>query len=136
MVVDASAIVAVLLAEPDAESIAKALGEAPARLISAVTRAELSLVIERRKGDPGRHDLERLLGSGGFEVVSVTPHHADLAIKAFRRYGKGRHPAGLNIGDCFSYALAVATDHPLLFKGSDFAKTDVRAAICSDGGAS
>jgi ribonuclease VapC len=136
MVVDTSAIVAVLLAEPDAESIAKALGEAPARLISAVTRVELSFVIEGRKGEPGRQDLERLLGSGGFEVVSVTPHHADLAIEAFRRYGKGRHPAGLNIGDCFSYALAMATEHPLLFKGSDFAKTDVGAAIPCEGGAS
>jgi len=136
MVVDTSAIVAVLLAKPDAEPIAKALGEAPARLISAVTRVELSFVIEGRKGEPGRQDLERLLGSGGFEVVSVTPHHADLAIEAFRRYGKGRHPAGLNIGDCFSYALAMATDHPLLFKGSDFAKTDVRAAMPSEGDAS
>jgi ribonuclease VapC len=136
MVVDTSAIVAVLLAEPDAEPIAKALGEAPARLISAVTRVELSFVIEGRKGEPGRQDLERLLGSGGFEVVSVTPHHADLAIEAFRRYGKGRHPAGLNIGDCFSYALAMATEHPLLFKGSDFAKTDVRVAIPHKGGAS
>jgi ribonuclease VapC len=136
MVVDTSAIVAVLLAEPDAEPIAKALGEAPARLISAVTRVELSFVIEGRKGEPGRQDLERLLGSGGFEVVSVTPHHADLAIEAFRRYGKGRHPAGLNIGDCFSYALAMATEHPLLFKGSDFGKTDVRVAIPHEGGAS
>ncbi|NJO53904.1 MAG: type II toxin-antitoxin system VapC family toxin [Bacteroidales bacterium] len=136
MVVDTSAIVAVLLAEPDAEPIAKALGEAPSRLISAVTRVELSFVIEGRKGEPGRQDLERLLGSGGFEVVSVTPHHADLAIEAFRRYGKGRHPAGLNIGDCFSYALALATDHPLLFKGSDFPKTDVRVAMPTEGGAS
>ena len=134
MVVDTSAIVAVLLAEPDAEPIAKALGEAPARLISAVTRVELSFVIEGRKGDPGRQDLERLLGSGGFEVVSVTPHHADLAIEAFRRYGKGRHPAGLNIGDCFSYALAMATEHPLLFKGSDFIHTDVRPALAPPAG--
>ncbi|HLY55738.1 MAG TPA: type II toxin-antitoxin system VapC family toxin [Stellaceae bacterium] len=136
MVVDTSAIVAILLAERDAEPIARVLGEAHARLISAVTRVELSFVIESRKGEPGRHDLERLLGSGGFEVVAVTPHHADLAIEAFRRYGKGRHPAGLNIGDCFSYALAVAIDHPLLFKGSDFAKTDVRAAVPGEGGGS
>ena len=134
MVVDTSAIVAVLLAEPDAEPIAKALGEAPARLISAVTRVELSFVIEGRKGEPGRQDLERLLGSGGFEVVSVTPHHADLAIEAFRRYGKGRHPAGLNIGDCFSYALAMATEHPLLFKGADFIHTDVRPALAPPAG--
>jgi ribonuclease VapC len=133
MVVDTSAIVAILLAEPDAEQIATVLGEAPVRLISAVTRVELSFVIEGRKGDPGRRDLERLLASGGFEVVSVTPHHADLAIGAFRRYGKGRPPAGLNIGDCFSYALAVATDHPLLFKGNDFGQTDVRVAMPREG---
>jgi len=128
MVVDTSAIVAILMSEPDAEIIAGALGEASARLISAVTRVELSCVIEGRKGEPGRRDLERLLGNGGFEVVAVTPHHADLAIEAFRRYGKGRHPASLNIGDCFSYALAKATDSPLLFKGSDFIQTDVRVA--------
>jgi ribonuclease VapC len=101
-----------------------------------VTRGELSFVIEGRKGEPGRQDLEQLLGSGGFEVVSVTPHHADLAIEAFRRYGKGRHPAGLSIGDGFSYALAMAGEHPLLFKGSDFAETDVRVAMPSEGGAS
>lgn len=129
MVVDTSAIVAVLLAEPDAKPIAKALGEAPARLISAVTRVELSFVIEGRKGEPGRQDLERLLRSGGFEVVSVTPHHADLAIELFRRYGKGRHPAGLNIGDCFSFALAVATEHPLLFTDEHFTHTDIKAAL-------
>ena len=133
MVVDTSAIVAFLLAEPDAERIAAVLGEAPVRLISAVTRVELSFVIEGRKGEPGRYDLDRLLGSGGFEVVAVTAHQADLAITAFRRYGKGRHPAGLNIGDCFSYALAVATDHPLLFRGNDFARTDVRAAMSGAG---
>jgi len=76
--------------------------------------------------------LVRLTGA---DIVAVTPHHADLAIEAFRRYGKGRHPAGLNIGDCFSYALAVATDHPLLFKGSDFARTDVRAVMPGEGSA-
>lgn len=128
IVVDTSAIVAVLFGESDAESMAEALNEASTRLISAVTRVELSFVIEGRKGEAGRQDLERLLASGGFEVVAVTPHHAQLAIAAFRRFGRGRHPAALNIGDCFSYALAVATDQPLLFKGRDFARTDVRAA--------
>jgi ribonuclease VapC len=132
MVVDTSAIIAVLLGEPDADQFAKAIREAATRLISAVTRVELAFAIEGRKGDPGRHDLERLLGSGGFEIVSVTPNHANLAIEAFRRYGKGRHPAGLNIGDCFSYALAAATDQSLLFKGSDFARTDVRPALILD----
>jgi ribonuclease VapC len=129
MVVDTSALVAILLGEPDAEQFARALSAAPVRLISAVTRVELSFVIEGRKGETGRADLELLLRDGGFDVVSVTPQQATIAIDAFRRYGRGRHRAGLNIGDCFSYALAVATDHPLLFKGNDFIHTDLRPAL-------
>jgi ribonuclease VapC len=129
MVIDTSAVVAILLCEPDAERFAVALGEASVRLLSAVTRVELSFVIEGRKREAGRADLELLLRDGDFEVVSVTPQQATIAIEAFRRYGKGRHPAGLNIGDCFSYALAVATGHPLLFKGSDFGHTDIRSAL-------
>jgi len=128
MVVDTSALVAILLREPDAEIYAKALEDAPLRLLSAVSRVELSLVIEGRKGGAGRADLERLLQEGDFEIAAVTPHHAMLAIDAFRRFGKGRHPAGLNIGDCFSYALASASGHKLLFKGDDFARTDIKAA--------
>jgi len=128
MVIDTSAVVAILFQEPDAGRFAEALEEAPVRLLSAVTRVELSFVIEGRKGDAGRDDLELLLRDGGFDVVSVTPQQADIAIGAFRRFGKGRHRAGLNIGDCFSYALAIATDHSLLFKGDDFTHTDVKQA--------
>ncbi len=129
MVVDTSALVAILLGESDAERFANSLGEATVRLISAVTRVELSLVIEGRKRDAGRADLERLLEGGRFEVAAVTPQQATIAIDAFRRYGRGRHRAGLNIGDCFSYALATATDHPLLFKGDDFIHTDIRPVL-------
>ena len=129
MVVDTSALVAILLGEPDAEQFARALSAAPVRLISAVTRVELSFVIEGRKGETGRADLDLLLRDGGFDIVSVTPQQATIAIDAFRRYGRGRHRAGLNIGDCFSYALAVATDHPLLFKGDDFTHTDLQPAL-------
>ncbi len=129
MVIDTSALVAILLREPDAEGYAKAMDDAPLRLLSAVTRVELSFVIEGRKGEAGRVDLERLLNDGDFEVVAVTPQQATIAIDAFRSYGKGRHPAGLNIGDCFSYALASATGHPLLFKGNDFVHTDIRSAL-------
>jgi ribonuclease VapC len=129
MVIDTSALVAILLREPGAETYAKAMDNAPLRLLSAVTRVELSFVIEGRKGEAGRTDLERLLNDGDFEVVAVTPQQAMIAIDAFRNYGKGRHPAGLNIGDCFSYALASATGHPLLFKGNDFVQTDIRAAL-------
>ena len=129
MVIDTSALVAILLREPDAETYAKAMEDAPLRLLSAVTRVELSFVIEARKGEAGRIDLERLLTDGEFEVAAVTPRQAMIAIDAFRTYGKRRHKAGLNIGDCFSYALASATGHPLLFKGNDFVHTDIRAAL-------
>ncbi len=129
MVVDTSALVAILLGEPDAERFARALGAAPVRLLSAVTRVELSCVIEGRKGETGRADVELLLRDGDFEVVSVTPQQAEIAIDAFRRFGRGRHRARLNIGDCFSYALAVATDQVLLFKGDDFGHTDIRPAL-------
>ncbi len=133
MVVDTSALVAVLLREPEADEFSVALSCAPVRLLSAVTRVELSFVIEGRKREAGRADLERLLQVGGFDIVNVTPRHAEIAIEAFRRYGKGRHRAGLNIGDCFSYALAVAMDHELLFKGHDFIHTDIRPAVPAQG---
>jgi ribonuclease VapC len=129
MVVDTSALVALLFREPDADLFGQTLAGAPVRLLSAVTRVELSCVIEGRKGAPGRADLERILHDAEFEVVSVTPQQAEIAIDAFRRFGKGRHRAALNIGDCFSYALSIATDHPLLFKGNDFVHTDVRQAL-------
>ena len=129
MVVDTSAIVAILFNEPDARVYADAMSSAAARMISAVTRVELAFVIEGRKGEPGRADLERLLAAGAFEVVSATPDQAARAIDAFRRYGRGRHPASLNIGDCFAYALAAAMEEELLFKGDDFARTDIRSAL-------
>ncbi len=131
MVVDTSAIVAVLLREPGAEQFDEALAAAPLRLISAVSRVELSFVIEGRKQAAGRADLERLLQVGEFEIASVTPDQALVAIDAFRRFGKGRHPAGLNIGDCFAYALAAVNDMPLLYKGDDFGRTDIRSALVS-----
>jgi len=101
----------------------------PPRLGSAVTRVELSCVIEGRKRGAGREALDRFFALTGIEVAAVTPQQAEFAIGAFRRYGKGRHPAGLNIGDCFAYALAGATGHALLYKGNDFLLTDVRSAL-------
>jgi ribonuclease VapC len=129
MVVDTSALTAILFAEPDARRFATALDQAPTRLISAATRVELSFVIEGKKGEAGRADLERLLEQSRLEIASVTPQQVNIALDAFRRFGKGRHRAGLNIGDCFSYALAAATGQPLLFKGDDFVHTDVRVAL-------
>jgi ribonuclease VapC len=132
MVVDTSALVAILLREADAALFDKVLVDAEARLMSAVTRVELSFVIEGRKRQAGRADVERLLDETDIDIAAVTPQQAELAIEAFRRYGKGRHPAALNIGDCFAYALAKATGHPLLFKGDDFAQTDIRPALVAN----
>jgi len=134
MVVDTSALVAILLREPDANRFDRSLAEAPVRLMSAVTRVELSFVIEGRKREAGRADVERFLNDVHIEIAAVTPQQAEIAIEAFRRFGRGRHRAALNIGDCFSYALAKAIDHPLLFKGDDFIHTDIRPAL-SRGGA-
>ena len=86
-------------------------------------------MIEGRSGEGGRLNLGRLLDIVRIEIVAVTPQHAEIAIEAFRQYRKGRYPAALNIGDCFSYALAKATDLPLLFKGNDFIHTDIRPAL-------
>jgi ribonuclease VapC len=129
MVVDTSALVAILLGEPEADRFARALADAPVRLLSVVSRVELSFVIEGRKGETGRADVDLLLRDGSFDIVSVTPQQAEIAVDAFRRFGRGRHRARLNIGDCFAYALAVATDHTLLFKGDDFIHTDIRPAL-------
>jgi ribonuclease VapC len=129
MVIDTSAVVAILFEEEDQLRYAEAIQGASARLVSAVSRVELSFVIEGRKRAAGRERLERFFALTGAEVVAVTPQQATIAIDAFRNYGKGRHPAGLNIGDCFSYALATATGHKLLFKGNDFLHTDVRSAL-------
>jgi ribonuclease VapC len=129
MVVDTSALVAILLREIDAEQFDQILSDSAYRLMSAVTRVELSLVIEGRYGERGRRDLEALLVATRLELVAVTPQQAEVAIEAFRRFGKGRHQTALNIGDCFAYALAKTTGMPLLFKGGDFALTDIRPAL-------
>ncbi|MBS0643886.1 MAG: type II toxin-antitoxin system VapC family toxin [Proteobacteria bacterium] len=125
MVIDTSALVAILLGEPEAEAFAEIIEATALCVISAVTRVELSCVIEGRKGEEGRQAVDRLLVDAQVEMVSVTPRQALLAVNAFRRFGKGRHPAALNIGDCFSYALAMELDRPLLCKGQDFQQTDV-----------
>lgn len=129
MVVDTSALIAILLREPDADVLGRALASAPVRLLSAVAKVELSFFIEARKGEAARRDLEQLLRDGGFEIVGVSSQQADIAIDAFRRFGKGHNRTGLNIGECFSYALAVATDHQLLYKGDRFIHTDIRPAL-------
>ncbi|MCP3468118.1 type II toxin-antitoxin system VapC family toxin [Bradyrhizobium sp. CCGUVB23] len=128
MVIDTSAIVAIAFNEPEAKSFRERIADDPVRLISAATVLEAAMVIETRLGEPGGAELDLWLHKADVEIVAVTADHADQARRAWRRYGKGRHPAGLNFGDCFSYALAALTGEPLLFKGNDFVQTDVETA--------
>jgi ribonuclease VapC len=129
MVLDTSALLAMLLAEPERDTYVALLAEAEDPLISAATLVEASIVMLAKTGRPGTQDLDELLATGGVRCVAVDQQQARMARDAFARFGKGRSPAGLNFGDCFSYALAQATDRPLLFKGDDFSKTDVTPAI-------
>ena len=128
MVLDTSAIVAILLDEPGHAAFGRRIEDDARRLVSAATRIEATFVIEGRKGAAGRERLERFFHLTGAEIMPVTLEQVEIACAAFRRYGKGRHPAGLNFGDVFAYALAKATGEPLLYKGDDFAKTDIVAA--------
>jgi ribonuclease VapC len=128
MVVDTSAIAAILFEEPEAAGMIEALEAAPIRLLSVVSLVEATLVVEGRKGLGAGGLVDRLVDESEIELVPVAIEHARLACEAFRAYGRGRHPAGLNFGDCFAYALAKATGEPLLFQGDDFSRTDVAAA--------
>lgn len=125
MVIDTSAIVAIALDENDAARFEQMIADDSIRLISAATVLEATMVIETRLGDAGGRELDLWLVKIGAEIVAVDTAQADAARRAWRRYGRGRHAASLNYGDCFSYALAVTRSEPLLFKGADFAKTDV-----------
>lgn len=125
MVIDTSAMIAMLLNEPTAERLIAAVEADHTRLVSAATVVEASMVILGRYGEAGDPQLDRLLRGIGAEVVSVGEEQVVLARDAALRFGRGRHAAALNFGDCFSYALAVARGEPLLFVGDDFTKTDV-----------
>lgn len=128
MVVDSSALMAILRREPEERGFRNTLKLASSRLLSAATRVEIGIVALRRRGEAGLEQVNALLESLRLETVPLSADHARLAIDAFGRFGRGRHPAGLNFGDCFSYALAKATGEPLLFKGDDFSRTDVKRA--------
>ena len=129
MVVDSSALLAILLNEPDADLIRRTFDHDDVRLLSAATLLEASMVIESRKGESGGRDLDLLISKSKIEVIPVDESQVDEARRAWRRFGRGRHPAGLNYGDLFSYALARTTGQPLLFKGNDFARTDVGRVV-------
>jgi ribonuclease VapC len=125
MVIDTSALLAVLFREPEAETIARRIASDPRRLASAFTVLESATVVEARKGESGGRELDLLLHRIGLETVPLTASLAGAAMDAWRRLGKGRHAANLNIGDCCAYALARVSGEPLLFKGHDFELTDI-----------
>lgn len=129
MVIDSSAIIAILLEEADRETYAAALAQPGRRLLSAVTLFETALVAEGRKSAAGKAWLDLLIADSKIDVIPFDSEHAKAAREAWRSFGKGRHPASLNFGDCCAYAVAKVTGEPLLFKGSDFAKTDIESYL-------
>lgn len=127
--VDTSAIVAVFRKEDDWEVLFEAIHGALTPVISAASLFEAVIVLDGRSAEPSEPELRDFLAEAGFEIRPVTADHAWLAGEAYRRFGKGNHPARLNYGDCFAYALAKELDLPLLFKGDDFPQTDIRPAL-------
>ncbi|HEV2301268.1 MAG TPA: type II toxin-antitoxin system VapC family toxin [Stellaceae bacterium] len=129
IVVDSSALMAILRREPEADSFLQIIAEAEGCLLSSVSFLETSMVLAGRGGDATSWtELDTLIARAGIQVVAQDAELAEGARAAFLRYGRGRHPAALNLGDCASCALAKQRDLPLLFKGSDFSRTDLRAA--------
>ncbi|MBR9990241.1 MAG: type II toxin-antitoxin system VapC family toxin [Gemmatimonadetes bacterium] len=129
MVIDTSAVIAYLEREPEADRIEQRLLEADRLSISTATVVECGIVIEARRGDAGGRELDLLLHRLGVELVTVDERQTEIARSAWRRFGKGRHAAALNFGDCFSYALAQSTGQELLYIGDDFSLTDIRSAL-------
>jgi ribonuclease VapC len=133
MVIDTSALLAILLDEAGADTVEAALANDPIRLVSAASVLEAMIVVEARFGEPGGRELDLLFHKARIDVVAFDAGQLETARSAFRRFGKGRHPAGLNFGDCFSYALARTSGEPLLFVGKDFSRTDIVAALNGPG---
>ena len=129
MVLDTSALLVILLDEPDSPAFRQAIEVDPVRLLSAASLLEASLVVEARFGEAGGRELDLLLHRAELEIVPVDRDQAEIGREAFRRFGKGRHLAGLNFGDCFSYALSKLSGEPLLYRGNDFSRTDVTPAL-------
>ncbi|HKW64902.1 MAG TPA: type II toxin-antitoxin system VapC family toxin [Candidatus Acidoferrum sp.] len=125
MVIDTSAVVAILLAEPEREHFLKLLSESGIRLVSAANVLETSIVVESRRGEAAGRELDLFLHRAKVEMVPVDEEQVSIARYAWRKFGKGRHPAALNFGDCFAYALTKTSNEPLLAKGEDFSKTDL-----------
>lgn len=128
MILDTSAMVAILYREPEADQFVRLIHDAEVCRISVANYVELSIVIESQLGPEGMRQAEAFFRRADLVIEPVTVEHGELARQAFLDFGKGRHKAGLNFGDCFSYALAKAMGEPLLFKGNDFSQTDITAA--------
>ena len=129
MIVDASAVLAILLRKDDAARFARALETADALRMSVVNYVEAAVRIDSFKDDASSRDFDDFMRRTGIELHAVEPELAEDARLAYRRYGRGNHQASLNLGDCFAYALAKRTGERLLFKGEDFARTDVPSAL-------
>jgi len=129
MVVDTSALLAIALDEPERRAFLDAIERDPTRLISAASVLEGGIIVESRLGPDAGDDLDQLIEQLGLDIQPVTAAQAQIARRAYRSYGKGRHPAALNFGDCFAYALARDTGEPLLFKGDDFSRTDIERCL-------
>lgn len=125
MVLDTSVIYAILFNEPEAEFFATKISEDSIRLLSSGTLLEIAIVIEARKGEAGGRELDLFLHRAKVDIVPFDSEQAEIARKAWRCYGKGNHPAQLNFGDCFAYALSKTSGERLLFKGNDFSQTDI-----------
>jgi ribonuclease VapC len=128
VIIDTSALTAILFGEPGSDMYIRLIREADRRRMSAANFVELSMVIESQLGPEGLRQCDMFLRRAEIVIESVTVEQAHLARQGFLDFGKGRHPAGLNFGDCFAYALAKASDEPLLYKGQDFSKTDIKSA--------
>jgi ribonuclease VapC len=125
MVVDTSALLAILQGEPERRAFIAAIQDAESCSLSTASLVETSIVIEARYGAEGTRDLDLFVKRAGFQLVPVDVEQADVARRGFSRFGKGRHRAGLNFGDCFAYALAMSLGESLLYKGDDFGHTDL-----------
>jgi len=131
MVLDTSALLVILLDEPESPAFRQAIEQDPVRLLSAASLLETALVVEARFGEAGGRELDLLLYKAEIQVVGFDADQAELAREGWRQFGRGRHPAGLNFGDCFAYALSKVSGEPLLYKGDDFSLTDVSSVVPS-----
>ena len=129
MVIDTSAIISILVSEPEAERLSKAIDRDSIRLMSAATVLESAIVLHNLYGDAGSRELDLLIQRLGLEIRVIDHDQLEWARYACQKYGRGRHSAKLNFGDCFSYALSKSTGEPLLFNGNDFSRTDLISAL-------